>query len=111
MQELNLRIISELKDFLFSVSTNKCYRSLFATSAIALTRKRKLPFDMLSLFIINLCKRTLIVELEDFFQSINANVSYSVAAFTQQRLKLDPAFFIAGIVFYATVFIKSTVIM
>jgi hypothetical protein len=93
MQEPNLKIISDMKDFLFSVSTNKCFRTLFATSPKAFTRNRKLPFDRLSLFLIQLCKKTLSVELEDFFQSIKANISYSVAAFTQQRLKLDPSFF------------------
>jgi hypothetical protein len=93
MLQANLKIISSLKDFLFLVSNKAEYRNLFCFSCRDFTRKRKLPFQVLALFIVKLCKRTLSIELEKYFQELQSGLSCSVAAFSLQRMKLNPAFF------------------
>lgn len=65
----------------------------FCLSHTAFTRDRKLPFGRLVLLITRLCKKTLSVELERFFDEIGGSMSCSVSAFTQQRIKLNPVFF------------------
>jgi hypothetical protein len=52
-----------------------------------------LPFEKLILLIAKLCKKTLSIELEKFFEETGKAMSYSVSAFTQQRSKLEPMFF------------------
>jgi Transposase DDE domain len=93
MLEANLKIISSLKEFLMTVTDNIEYKSLFRKSETDFTRKRKLSFEKLVLLIVRLCKKTLSVEIEKFFEEINAGLSCSVAAFSLQRMKLNPSFF------------------
>lgn len=93
MLDANLKIISTLKSFLITVAQNKAYTNLFRTTSTAFTRKRKLPFEKLSLLIIQLCKKTLAVEIDNFFEGMNDGLSCSVAAFSLQRMKLNPSFF------------------
>lgn len=93
MLRANLKIISSLKNFLITVADNKEYTSLFKNSETDFTRKRKLSFERLVLFIVRLCKKTLSVEMERFLEEMNANISCSVAAFSLQRMKLNPSFF------------------
>jgi hypothetical protein len=93
MLEANLKIISALKGFLITVANNTAYKSLFRNSETDFTRTRKLPFDKLVLFILRLCKKTLSVEMESFFEEMNTALTCSVAAFTLQRMKLNPSFF------------------
>jgi len=93
MLDANLRIISKLKEFLKAVSSNACYINTFRSTEKDFTRIRKLPFDKLVLLIVKLCKKTLSVEIEKFFEEINSVSSCSVAAFSLQRMKLNPSFF------------------
>jgi hypothetical protein len=93
MLEANLKIISALKTFLTTVANNKDYKSLFRTTETDFTRKRKLTFEKLSLIIVQLCKKTLSLELDNFFDQFNISSSCSVAAFSMQRKKLNPCFF------------------
>lgn len=93
MLNVNLCIISELKNFAHMVTCNGELLNKFKLQDGAFTRNRKLPFEKLILLIIGLCKRTLSVELEDFYKEIGDNVPCSASAFTQQRSKLNPTFF------------------
>ena len=93
MFDVNLKILSELKNFITIVSTNRSLLSKFCNSNIDFSRSRKLPFDRLALFIIKLCKKTLSVELEHFFEETDNSIPCSVSAFTQQRGKLHFSFF------------------
>ena len=93
MLDANIRIISELKYFITLVSSNPKLLEKFSTSPENFTRTRKLPFDRLVLFIFKLCKKTLSIELEQFFEELHSIVECSVSAFVQQRLKLEPYFF------------------
>lgn len=89
----NIKIISALKEFLITVSENMAYKNLFRNAETDFTRKRKLSFDKLVLLIVQLSKKTLSVEIEKFFDNINVISSCSVAAFSLQRMKLNPSFF------------------
>jgi hypothetical protein len=93
MLEANLKIISALKEFLFTVAHNTEYKNLFKNAETDFTRKRKLSFDKLVLLILRLCKKTLSVEIEKFFEQVATGSSCSVAAFSLQRMKLNPSFF------------------
>ena len=92
MHEANLKIIANLKNFIRSTCTNRETQKRFCVSDRNFVRNRKLPFSKLVLLIIKLCKKTLSVELEKFFEEMNG-IPCSVSAFTQQRLKLKPSFF------------------
>jgi len=92
--DANIKIISELKDFISIITANPALLSRFSVcGGKHFTRNRKLPFSKLVLFIAKLCKKTLSVELEEFFKDMDCQMTYSVSAFSQQRLKLEPIFF------------------
>jgi hypothetical protein len=93
MLSANLKILSELKDFITTISNNKLLLQKFSRCEKDFSRNRKLPFTRLAILISKLCKKTLSVELERFFEDISLPGSCSVSAFSQQRLKLDPFFF------------------
>lgn len=94
MLSVNVKIITGLKNFITTIMSDRTKLEQYCTSDKAFTRTRKLPFDKLALLLLRLCKKTLSVELEDFFtQAGNADSSYSVAAFVKQRLKLKADFF------------------
>ena len=93
MLKANLKIISALKEFLITVADNSEYRNFFRNTETDFTRKRKLSFAKLVLLIVRLCKKTLSVEIEKFFEETNAGFPCSVAAFSLQRMKLNPSFF------------------
>ena len=93
MLDANLRIISDLKEFIFYVINNRDFLNLFSVSEKDFSRNRKLPFDKLVLFISKLCKKTLSFEIDTFFEELGGTISCSVSAFCQQRLKLKPSFF------------------
>lgn len=59
------------------------------------TRKRKLPFVSLVLFMINIIKQTLQKELTNFLKHIKGNkTNITKSAFSQSRIKLKPEAFI-----------------
>jgi hypothetical protein len=93
MLSVNVKIIEELKNFLFRVSHDQELLSVFRFSEKDFTRNRKLPFEKLVLLIAKLCKKTLSFEIEEFFEQINIPLPCSVSAFSQQRMKLDGRFF------------------
>ena len=93
MFSVNVKILGELKNFITIVSCNRELLSKFCSSDKDFSRSRKLPFDKLALFIIKLCKKTLSIELERYFEEQNQAIPCSVSAFTQQRCKLHSSFF------------------
>ena len=93
MREANLEIIKRLKAFLVQVKQDPSLRHHFASQE-AFTKNRKLPLERMVYLIISLLKRSLSVELEDFFQSYYPEQSCaSKAALSKQRQKLDYSFF------------------
>ena len=93
MFDVNVKIIEDLKNFITAVSANREIFNKFCVSDKDFTRCRKLPFEKLALLILKLCKKTLSIELEHFFEEIGEDVPCSVSALTQQRVKLEPIFF------------------
>jgi hypothetical protein len=93
MTDINVAIIGELREFLVSVTKNKDLIRHFRQSDKDFIRNRKLPFERLVLLIVKLCKKTLSLEIEKFFEEIDVSMPCSVSAFTQQRNKLGASFF------------------
>lgn len=92
MVKVNVQILNELKIFLEQAASNVELRSLYSFSEKDFTRDRSLPFCTLVLFILNLPKRSLSIELKSFFGLLGKK-SCSKAAFCMQRAKLKPNFF------------------
>lgn len=93
MLETNVKIIEELKEFISIIVKSPDLLSQFCNNESDFIRSRKLPFERIVLLIVKLCKKTLSVELEHFFEEINLQTSCSVSAFSQQRMKLNPEFY------------------
>lgn len=93
MFDVNVKIITELKNFITIVAGNREILKRFCVSDRNFIRTRKLPFEKLTLLIAKLCKKTLSIELEKFFEEMGCSMNCSVSAFTQQRIKLEPVFF------------------
>ena len=71
MFDVNVKLIGELKEFISEVSSNRELLNFFRYSTKDFVRNRKLPFDKLVLLIARLCKKTLSVEIADFFSALN----------------------------------------
>jgi len=95
MFDVNVKIITEIKDFLRICSADPFVFDVFRYSKKDFTRDRKLSFPRLVLFIAKLCKKTLSKELDTFFENELKDPlgSCSVSAFSQQRHKLKGFFF------------------
>ena len=90
MIEANIEIISDLKLYAEQWKNQR----LFFNNEKDFTRKRKLPHDVLVLLIVNMLKRSLSIELQEFFEQSGQEDSVCTkSAFTQQRMKLDYNFF------------------
>lgn len=94
MVEANVKILSDLRHFLDQAVTDKRIRDLVSTKEGDFTRNRKLPFKNLVGILINQLKRSLSVELREFFSSLELSAqSCTKSAFCLQRQKLSPLFF------------------
>src|ERR1017187_5158775 len=87
----NLLIIELLKNFLSLTNEEQHF---FYASPNDFTRKRHLDFQQIAMIVINLCKRSLSIDLEKYFETISSR-STTLSAFCQQRLKLKWQFFCA----------------
>ncbi len=92
MRKSNVTIVEELKKFLEEVSRQP---PLYRRRPEDFTRERKLSFQGLVLFLINLSKKSLGVELSHYFQLLGKKVGSgcSKSAFSQSRQKLEGKFF------------------
>lgn len=94
MVEANLKIIKELKEFLRIINSESEVKKIFVQKSSDFTRKRKLTYDRTVFLILNMLKRSLSIEIQDFFDNcISDTLSCSKSAFTIQRKKLNPFFF------------------
>lgn len=95
MRRLNVQIISALTKFLEEAVDNK---SAYCKRPQDFTRKRGLTFTLVALLILNMLKRSLAVELEDFFDRIGqGDKVVSKSAFSMARQKLRSVFLKTGI--------------
>jgi len=96
MVEANVSIIEELKYFLELVSKDPSARKSVTLSETDFTRERKLTLKRVVGIIINMPKRSLSIEIQEFFESLDKGLeSSSKGAFSLQRTKLHPLFFSA----------------
>jgi hypothetical protein len=94
MVEANLKIIEELKFFLEAASNDANIRKLITQSETDFTRDRKLTMQRITSLIINMPKRSLSIEIQEFFDSLEKDLeSCTKGAFSLQRTKLKPLFF------------------
>ena len=94
MVEANLKIIEELKYFLEVLSTDPEIRKLATNGENDFSRQRKLPMERIVGIILNMPKRSLSIEIQEFFESIGKGIKgCTKGAFSLQRSKLKPLFF------------------
>lgn len=94
MVEANVKIIEELKCFLQTVSSDPDIRKLVTREKKDFSRERKLPLDRIAGILINLPKRSLSIEIQEFFDSLGKGLESSTkGAFSLQRTKLQALFF------------------
>ncbi|MBA2610942.1 MAG: IS4 family transposase [Bacteroidetes bacterium] len=93
MVDANLKIIEELKQVLNKIAGDKELRQLVISSAEAFSRNRKLTLQRLVGIIINLPKRSLSIEIREFFEVLTLGEYATKGAFCLQRSKLLPVFF------------------
>lgn len=87
----SLKVIKKIKKKIFSDKFMRDNRVLSKN----FTRKRKLPFTSLILFMMNIIKQTIQKELTRFIKMLdNKNSNVSKSAFSQSRVKLKPEAFI-----------------
>jgi hypothetical protein len=90
----NLKIISDLRDFIVLSSQESVLKSLFTSSPGDFSRKRKLHFELVVCMLLNFFKKSYDIEIADFFNWIGAEgLKASKSAFSQQRLKINSFFF------------------
>ncbi|MEJ7682980.1 MAG: IS4 family transposase [Segetibacter sp.] len=83
-----------MKIFLESVSSDPDIRKLVTENVSDFSRERKLPLQRIAGIIINMPKRSLSIEIQEFFDGLgNGLESCTKGAFSLQRSKLKPLFF------------------
>ena len=86
----NAWLLSKLSDCLVSRSLKETFR----VRPKDFTRQRKMPFDKTVLFVMNLSRRSLQLELTKFIRSFGDGVrNVTNSAFNQNRKKLRPEVF------------------
>jgi len=94
MVEANVKIIEELKAFIAYASSDTDTRKLFTNRESDFIRDRKLTFARVVQLIINLPKRSLSIEVSEFFKNLaDGGQHCTKGAFSLQRSKLKPLFF------------------
>ncbi len=92
MNKTNVRIIERLQNFLKNWEDKK---STYCESPKDFSRKRKLSFKRVVVFLINLPRKSLSIELGNFYEQLGSSAleSCTKSAFSQARKKLKWEFF------------------
>jgi hypothetical protein len=93
MVEANIVIIEKLKAFLEEISSNEEKRKLYTFKPGDFSRQRVFNFKCVAVFLINLPKRSLSIEVREFFEGLSVRINCTKSAISQQRGKLKPLFF------------------
>jgi hypothetical protein len=94
MADANVAIINEIERFMETAITDCAEKSKYTVEKTRdFTRRRILTFPVLILMILNAMKRSLSIEIADFFSHVFPGESCTKQAFSKQRGKLKPAFF------------------
>jgi len=90
-----LFVLEKLKQEIFSKEIILKYRN----SKTDFTRNRKQPFGQMLLFMFNLVKKSLVIEIDNFVQFLNSKTdsveikNFTKSAFVQKRMKINPEVF------------------
>lgn len=91
MVEANVKIIEELRSFLEIVSSDVELRRQVTQKEEDFSRQRKLPLERVAGLILNMPKRSLSIEIQEFFDSLGKGLeNCTKGAFSLQRGKLNP---------------------
>jgi hypothetical protein len=82
-----------LKAFLEEISSNEEKRELYTFKPGDFSRQRVFSFKCVVAFLINLPKRSLSIEVREFFEGLSVKINCTKSAISQQRGKLKPLFF------------------
>jgi hypothetical protein len=82
-----------LKAFLEEISNNEEKRELYTFKSGDFSRQRVFNFKCVVAFLINLPKRSLSIEVREFFEELSEGINCTKSAISQQRGKLKPLFF------------------
>ena len=94
MADANVAIIAELKKFMEEAVLDFSEKAKYVMeTAKDFTRIRILSFPVLALMILNALKRSLSIEIQDFFTYAIGGASCTKQAFSRHRGKLQPEFF------------------
>jgi len=93
MASANIAIINEIKKFSEEIAENPQKREEYVFSSKDFCRKRLLCFKTIILLITNTLKRSLSIEINDFFEYFSKGTTCSKQAFSKRRRKLKPEFF------------------
>jgi hypothetical protein len=93
MVEANVKILQDVRWFLYAVCDHTVHRALFTEKPTDFTRTRDLPMVRVIAMIVNLLKRSLSVEIREFFEVLVGKDPPTKSAFCQQRQKLKALFF------------------
>ena len=93
MNKTNIQIIRKLQQFLFNAANEK---EKYCQREADFTRTRKLSFVGVVLFLLNLPKKSLSIELADYFKELDfgALAAATKSAFSKARYKMKALFFI-----------------
>lgn len=92
MIKLKVQIIKDLQNFLYQADNEK---SKYTTYETAFTKPKKLSFILTILFLLNMPRKSLGLEIECFFRELGkADGTCTKSAMSQARYKLKPTIFI-----------------
>jgi hypothetical protein len=95
MSKNSISIIKLLRKVIYSEQIISEYKMNKQDS----TRKRKQPFGQVSLFMLNLFRKSMVIEIDFFLQHLNSKLDYytvknfTASAFVQKRKKIRPEVF------------------
>jgi hypothetical protein len=95
MPKDSISIIKQLRKVIFSEEIISNYKM----NEQDFTRKRKQPFGQFLLFMLNLLKKSMVVEIDIFLQHLNSKLdccsvqNFTSSAFVQKRKKIKPQVF------------------
>lgn len=94
MVEANIKIIEDLKEVLNIINEDSQIKQFYTESKTDFTRERKLTFNRTVLLIVNMLKRSLSIEIREFFETcLEQPISCTKSALTIQRKKIKSCFF------------------
>lgn len=95
MSKSSILIIKQLREVIFSKEIILDYRM----KEQDFTRNRKQPFGRVLLFMLNLLKKSMVIEIDNFLQHLNSKLdcqkvqNFTSSAFVQKRKKIKPEVF------------------